>query len=359
MGEIDLLEGLVEVQEGLARILVPRGHTVKGPGRVSGSPFYNRTMAFPRHVSVLFLEAIGSKVRRVLDGLSSTGVLGIRLTLETNDEFEITLNDRRRDAHDLIVRNVELNGVGHARATCEDLNSLLCREHFEYVDVDPFGSPVPFVDNALRSLRPKGFLGVTATDAAALAGTYPRTCLRRYGTVSIKAPFSHEAGLRILAGYIVRTAAKYDMAARPLLSLWREHYYRAYFELLRGARRADDAVRELGYVHYQPRGPRGIEPRGEVGPLWKGPLYDDELLGRMRARDYMPRDVSRYLEMWQAESRAPPLFYTTDEVASRLRIQAPSMKRVLGRLSDAGFVACRTSFHPKGFKTTASWDEVL
>jgi tRNA (guanine26-N2/guanine27-N2)-dimethyltransferase len=359
MGEIELWGDLVEVQEGLARLLVPRKHTLRGPGAVGRSPFYNEAMAFPRHISVLLLEALQLRPQRALDGLSSTGALGIRLALEVQDGIEVTLNDRRRDAYGLIRKNLELNGLKNAKATCEELNSLLCRERFDYADVDPFGSPVPFIDNGIRSLRPRGFLAITATDTAALAGTYPRTCLRRYGAMSRKAPFSHETGLRILAGYVVRAAAKFDMAARPLLLVWREHYYKAFFEIVKGARRADAVLGKLAYVHYQPLGPRQIVRDGDVGPLWAGPLHDVELLRRMRPRDYMPGVVSRYLETWMEEAEAPPLFFTTDEVASALRIQAPRIIRAVEALRAAGFQACRTTFHPKGIKTDAPWEEVL
>ncbi|MEE9236375.1 MAG: tRNA (guanine(26)-N(2))-dimethyltransferase [Thermoplasmata archaeon] len=358
MGEIDLAGDLVEVREGLARILVPKAHTVRGPGKVVGSPFYNRAMAFPRHISVLVMEALSSKVRRVLDGLASCGVLGIRCALEAHGSFEITLNDRRRDAHDLVKKNLEINGVLGARVLCEDLNVLLCREHFDYVDVDPFGSPVRFVDNALRSLSPRGLLAITATDTAALAGNYPRTCLRRYGAVSVRSPFSHEVGLRILVGSIVRSAGRYDLAARPLLAFWREHYYKVFFEITSGARRSDEAVSHLGYAEYQPRGIRTMSSDGQIGPLWTGPLCELALLESFKPQDYMPAVVNRYIEIWQEEAVAPPLLYTTDEVASVLHIPAPPLHRVLETLREAGFEASRTTFHPKGFKTSADWEEL-
>ncbi len=349
----------MEVREGLARLLVPEGHAIKGPGKVGPGPFYNATMAFPRHVSILALEALGSRVRRALDGLSSTGVLGIRLALELSESLELTLNDRRRDARRLMERNLSLNGQEGARVLSEDLNLLLCRERYDYVDVDPFGSPVPFVDNGLRSIRPRGFLAVTATDTAALAGTYPRTCMRRYGAMPIRAPFRHEAGLRILVGAIVRSAARADLAARPLLAFWREHYYKAFLEVSPGARRADEALSLMGYVVHDPTGPRAISSEGDVGPLWIGPLHQRDVLKRIRSRKYVPAAVDQYLEVWREEADAPPLFYTTDEVARAVRVQAPALRDVLRRLKEAGLESSRTTFHPKGFKTNATWQDLV
>ncbi len=359
MGEIDLLKDLVEVQEGLAKILVPRVHAIKGPGTVGPMPFYNETMSFPRHVSVLFADAVGMDAKRVLDGLASSGVLGIRLALETHGSPDITLNDKRRDAHDLIARNVALNGIGNARVTCEDLNLLLAREHYDYVDVDPFGTPAPFLHSALRSLAPRGYLSATATDTAALAGTYPRVCQRRYGATSAGGPYQHELAVRILSGFVVRSAATYDLAARPLLSLWREHYYKVFLELVRGARKADEALRSIAKVALTAEGERRVSEGGTIGPLWVGSLHDREMLSRMNLKDYMPPVVGRLHELWSGEAHAPPLFYTTDEVSRTFRRSPPPLRRVLDHLETAGFPACRTSFHPKGFKTEASWEEVL
>ncbi|MDX1535043.1 MAG: methyltransferase, partial [Thermoplasmata archaeon] len=161
MGTLAPVEELTPVREGLADLLVPARHTRKGPGKVGGAPFYNATMATPRHVSVLVLAAAGHRVRRALDGLASTGVLGIRWALEAGTSVEVTLNDRRRRACELIRTNVARNGLGDVALRCEDLHALLTKERFDFVDVDPFGSPAPFVESALRGLRRPGFLAVT------------------------------------------------------------------------------------------------------------------------------------------------------------------------------------------------------
>ncbi len=341
------------------KILVPKAHTVKGPGKVGGGPFYNETMAFPRHVTVLFADALEGKAARILDGLSSSGVLGIRIAVETSGAHEITLNDWRKDSHILIQKNLELNDVHDVRPTREDLNHLLTRERFDYVDVDPFGSPVRFVDSALRSLRHGGYLSLTATDTAALAGTYPRVCLRRYGAMPARGHIQHELAVRILTGFAVRSGATHDLAVYPLLSLWREHYYKVFLRVVAGARRADQALLNIGRVDYRAWGERRVAAGGSVGPLWTGPLHDSRLLAELSPRDYMPRVVSRYHESWLEEAEAPPLFYTTDEVARACRISPPALHRVLDTLVGAGFEAFRTSFDPKGFKTNAGWADVL
>lgn len=357
MGALEA-EELVEVQEGWARLLVPRQHAREGPGTVAGRPFYNAAMALPRHVSVLVLGAVAHEAPRVLDALAGTGVLGIRLAREVPGDRAITLNDRRPDAAALIRRNLKRNGL-EARVTSEDANLLLCRERFDYVDLDPFGSPVPFLDSALRALAPRGVLALTATDTAPLAGTYPRTCRRRYGATPLKGPSGHEVGLRILSGFVVRMAAKVDLAARPLLCLWWGHVYKTFFALRRGARRADAALEALGFVQPGPTGPPRVAAEGPVGPLWTGPLHEAALLERMAIPEHLPAEVARLLELWRAEADAPPFFFTTDELARRIRSSPPPLGRTLRTLREAGYGACRTSLHPKGVKTDAPWEEIL
>ncbi|MCJ2531350.1 MAG: tRNA (guanine(26)-N(2))-dimethyltransferase [Candidatus Thermoplasmatota archaeon] len=359
MGTVTHVEELIPVQEGLAEVLVPADHTRRGPGKVRGGPFYNAAMATPRHISVLVLTVVAAGVRRVLDGLASTGIQGIRFGLEVAAPFELTLNDRRRESYDLIRNNVVRNGLADVRVHCQDLNALLATERFDYVDVDPFGSPAPFTENALRALRPPGYLAVTATDTAPLAGTYPKTCRRRYDSVPIRGPFRHEMGVRILAGFVLRTAARLELAVRPLLSVWREHYYKLFFHVRSGARRADAALAQLGHVSFPEGKDRVMGSEGDAGPLWAGPLHDQNLLGAMRVREHMPAFLDRLLETWRAEATAPALFYTTDEVAHHLRISPPSMVETHRRLAEAGFVSTRTSFHPKGFKTNAGWEDVV
>ncbi|MFQ5986219.1 MAG: tRNA (guanine-N2)-dimethyltransferase [Thermoplasmata archaeon] len=359
MGAVTHVAELIPVQEGLAEVLVPANHTRQGPGKVGGAPFYNAAMAIPRHVSVLLLTAVGSNVHRVLDGLASTGIQGIRFALEVPAPLDLSLNDRSREACDVIRKNTARNGLADVRVFCEDLNALLTTERFDYVDVDPFGSPAPFVENALRGLRVPGYLAVTATDTAPLAGTYPKTCRRRYDAVSIPGPFRHEVGVRILAGFVVRAAARLELAARPLLCMWREHYYKLFFDVQAGARRADTALGQLGYVAFAGGKERVVGSAGDAGPLWAGPLHDADLLVEMRMTAYMPSFLDRLLETWRGEADAPALFYTTDEIAHHLRISPPSMAKTLRRLAEAGFVSRRTSFHPKGFKTEAGWGEVV
>ncbi len=241
------------IAEGKARIYVERVNE-KGPGKVEGV-FYNREMVFNRDSTIFLLHNI--HVRNALDALAATGIRGIRMILE--EGVETVINDRDPRAYELIKKNVELNGI-QARVENRDANSLMAEERFDYVDIDPFGSPVEFIDIALRSGR---IIGVSATDTATLSGSNSRIERRYLAKVSTRG--NHEVGIRVLLGYVARMAVRFDLGIKPIFSFWRKHAYRVYFRVVRGS---GAAKRTLANVKTTDIG----------GPLWIADIHDFEFL---------------------------------------------------------------------------------
>ena len=62
-----------------------------------------------------------------------------------------------------------------------DARISLMEAAYQWVDLDPFGSPVNFLDAAIQGLSRVAFLEVTATDTAALTGSSASSQQRRYG----------------------------------------------------------------------------------------------------------------------------------------------------------------------------------
>jgi tRNA (guanine26-N2/guanine27-N2)-dimethyltransferase len=356
---------LTTVVEGRAELLVPDVGPTKGPGRKGPWPFYNPVMATTRDVSVLLLQGWLRGRAEVLDGLAATGALGVRLALEVEGDLVVTLNDKNPRAVALLRENVGRNGVANAAVTSEDLNAHLATHRYDYVDVDPFGTPVPFLDAALRRVRRGGVVAATATDTAPLAGAYPRTCRRRYGATPWRGPGSREVGLRILIGYCVRVAATHDRAVRPVLAYAAHHAFKVHLAVREGASRADAALDELGFVVQDAATgllvPASEPPRDAAfaGPLWLGALVDETLLAHAAARPYMGHATTKLLARLREEAPLPPLHYANNDMASRLRVPAAPLDRVLRALRQAGFRAARTHFADNAFKTDAPPEEVL
>ena len=345
---------LVEVREGLARILVPRAEWRNGPNSADVEVFYNPTMELNRDISISLLNTF--HFRRVLDGLAASGIRGIRFALET-DAGEVHINDRDPRAVELIRKNAEINGadaVIHSR----DINALVSETGFDYIDVDPFGTPVPFMDAAKRSLSRRGVLAITATDTAVLCGAYPKVCRRRYMANPVHNWCMHEAGLRILTGYAVRLAATHDIGLRPVLSYSADHYFRAYLRVEKGATKADRALESIGTMGFD-----GLvwKEGGEHGPMWMGPLFDREILERMRVEDHFGSGgrMEKLLSLWKEERDMPPCFHESPEIASHLSVSSPPMETILGGLREMGYRATRTHFSPTGFRTDAPPEDIF
>ena len=212
---------LQRVDEGLVELEVPIGRIYDAP------VFYNKDAEIVRDISVAVLSVFKSKVNDIemLDALSATGASGIRYIKEVG--VKGVLNDKNPKAVELIKKNIELNSV-KAEVTNKDANLVMRERLFDFIDIDPFGTPSVFMDSAAHSLKFNRLLAVTATDAGALSGSFPNACLRKYGIKAHRTPYYPELGLRVLITFIMNSFAKYDKAFRPLLFLAHKHYYRVY-----------------------------------------------------------------------------------------------------------------------------------
>ncbi len=65
-------------------------------------------------------------------------------------------------------------------------------KRFSIVDLDPYGSPAPFLDAAVQCVADGGLLLITCTDMAVLCGNHSETCHAKYGSISLKSKFCHE-----------------------------------------------------------------------------------------------------------------------------------------------------------------------
>ena len=140
----------------------------------------------------------------VLEGLAASGLRSIRFAKEISGIKSIVANDWSRQAVESIERNVEHNNVADVVTAHNGDASLLMYKHkqvkdrFDVIDLDPYGSPTPFLDAAVQAVSDGGMLCVTATDMAVLCGNSPETCYTKYGAISLKSKCCHEFAVRIL-----------------------------------------------------------------------------------------------------------------------------------------------------------------
>jgi len=346
------------ITEGITKVLVYSSKIKdKGPGSKEGMPFYNPAMELNRDLSIVICQWIINNSKKhinLCDGLAASGIRGIRFANELTGNFTVTINDWNKDAYDLIQKNLEIIKPDNVVVTNKDLNTLLSENRFDYIDIDPFGSPVYFFDSAVKSIKDNGIISFSATDTAALCGVYPKACLRRYGAVSFHSPVMKETGLRILIGSIAKTAGEYDKTIQPLISYSTDHYFRAYVRIKNDK---SSSINEFSTIKSNMLSLNDTENL-DVGPLWTGKLQDKKSISELISVLFEKRlntknMVWKMLDLLEEEADAPAFYYNTDDLASVLKKSPPKMKTIFEKLKNEGYGVYRTHFSPTGFKTDA------
>jgi tRNA (guanine26-N2/guanine27-N2)-dimethyltransferase len=181
---------------------------------------------------------------KILDALSATGLRALRYAHEIPFATSITANDLSADAVASIKLNIEHNQlsdpnkikviVGNA---VTHMNTLVARGHsndpkYSVIDLDPYGTAVPFLDSAVQSLADNGLLCVTCTDTSIFNSMgYLEKAFSQYGGLPMKGDHCHEGGLRLILNAISTAASKYGIAIEPLLSLSIDFYARVFVRL--------------------------------------------------------------------------------------------------------------------------------
>ena len=384
-----------EYMEGKTRFLAADvDHYAGDHGQpTTGMPvFYNPRMRLNRDFSVLFLTAYLEKnpIDLLCEPLAGCGVRTLRYLNECPGDFPAFMFDTNPIAMEIMNKNIEMNGVNKRVETrLGDAKTLLLTEsrekRFSYVDVDPFGTPAPYLNAAIQSLKPKNSLmALTATDMPALCGRYPRVALRIYGGLSIKAPFSHELAVRLLIGLSYRTAGMNDIAIEPLAVLSVDHYIRVWLKIDASCDDANRSADNMGFVRYCPgcmhvdmvslhkslehvfqhQMPNCTGKIVLAGPLWIGTLYDKEFLET--AQKYYPEHEGLFQKkalkllrnmLSEAEIIDTP-YIDLHALCDLHNFILPKTTDVMDSLVEKGFKVSRTHFRPTAIRTTALVSDV-
>jgi len=318
----------VTVREGSVSASVPEAQVVSKEMEV----FYNPVMKLNRDLSVLLLKTIGEQRRKedpsfsftIGSPLAGSGIREARFLVELKGMVkEIGINDYSPDAVALIKKNLAKNKVAKPKGvaltvSCDEANKFLLDScGYGYIDIDPFGTPNPFLDAAIKRLQRNGILAVTATDTSALAGTYPDACGRKYWATPMRNYLMHEVGLRILVRKIQLIGAQYEKALLPVYSYSKDHYVRVFFVNERQKKSTDALLRQHQYFVLNRRTfavtarATNLAKKDELiaGPLWTGQLFDKKLAAAMvkmnKEWTFGQPANQKFLELIAAEAEAP------------------------------------------------------
>ncbi len=333
--------------------------------------FYNPAMKLNRDISVLLLQVSGGSRLRIADPLAATGVRTIRFLKELgSSKVSVAyVNDGSAAAAASIRNNLKLNKISARKAVVsnEEANIFLLKNKpFDYIEIDPFGTPVTFLDSSVKSLSGNGILAVTATDTAALSGTAPRACLRKYWSFPLKNYLMHELGLRILARRVQLAAASHEKALIPVYSYSMLHYMRIFFRSSSRASDVDSVLKSHQNISCcgnclsielsakEKCGNCKSAKTGVAGPLWTGKLWDSRLAAEVFNENEDEKNRS-FLKTISEEAKIPSLgFYDTHAFSSKFGIRVPKLESVISALRKHGFMAARTHLSGNGVRTNAN-----
>ena len=368
---------LVEHIEGRTKLIVPAVSLLVDPPPTF-PVFFNPRASLNRDVSVCLTTAVGGS--SFCDSMTGVGARGVRVANEVGRIDHVALVDFNRQALRIARKAAALNGVVRKcefaqSETSSYLHSRYGRDRrFDFVDVDPFGTPVGQLQGAISATSDGGILSVTATDTAVLCGVYPKVARRRYGATSLNNYFNHETAIRLLAGAVARAAASLDTGVRPVAAHSTRHYVRLFFSLETGATRGDFALGNLGHISWCPscgHVAASAEPRGScdrcgkkarlAGPIWVGPLADADLLRKARtvAEKLELPEASETFAALSGVDGFPPWSFSVDEICSTLGIATVPESEIYRALRERGHSVMRTPFEKTGLKTNAVYAEVV
>ena len=376
------------IKEGKVQVLVPKleayGVLPSDYAPSKAPVFYNPVMEFNRDLTVLAFKAYQHMVNHeisICEPFTSQGIRGIRFAAEVEGVTRVLLTDINTSAYELAKHNIELNNVqDKVTIKNKDANCILScnaspKKRFDIVDIDPFGTPVPYLDSAFRSLKNKGLLAATATDLAPLCGVHAKACVRKYGGKPMRTEYCHELAVRLLAGCMASTAAKHDIGIRILFSHSSNHYIRVYAQIGYGCQKADENLKQTGYIFHcfncmhretlsKIFGKSDVCPEcgakvDYAGPLWIGNISDATFIEQIIKENQNTTfknnaKITKLLNLTKNEATAPATYYVIDKLSGKLNLPAPSNESFLSALRRNGFQGVPVHFNPRGIKTDAS-----
>ena len=424
-------DGAFPHREGRTLMLLPQpSPDANGPSaKSSGGVFYNPAMAGSRTRSVLLFGhamgegMLGDGTVYALDGLTASGLRARRwlneLPRTISSRISATIVDLEKEALEWAISSHKKfppsDGAGDFRALQGDLRTEVLSSGRHWIDIDPYGSPAPFIDSAMQSMARSGVMEVSATDTAALTGSSKTALMRRYGARVRTDCLAHDSGMRVMLSNISRIAARHDRTIEPLLSIWDSHHLRVSFRVIKSVSSANILEEKIGWRVFAPckeevaasidsglntesggdslpmhcmlplnfpvdrkdprvSGPLWIGPTGDRGAMSSmseeralescGPIFipDDPVGWDQKRFEIERRRIAKSVRNIAEESQVIDScnLIVVDDLAAWLGTGAPpSPRKIVQLLREKGHLAAISSYGKPSFRTAAPWEAVV
>lgn len=346
-----------------------------------GNAFYNPKNKFVRDLGVLaaIVERQDRGSLRVLDALAGCGVRSLRYWQESNASY-LWINEGNPQLNQVLQQNL-LRAIAsnNYQITHQDAHRVFfhCyqqRDYFDLVDVDCFGSAVPYLNSMLWATKIGGLMYLTSTDGRTLTGHPPEKTVQIYGAIARSHPAIQEQALRLLIGTTQQQAVTKGLGIEPIFSLFTGQTYRVMLRLVSKPQLTASNYGFLAYCHgcgnYQTFTWRKLNQIGCTcdapavtvsGAMWLGQLHDPQQIERFiaLAEKLNWQKIIKLLKLMQGEIDFPPYFYTLGEIGSRGKLDLPKRSHLITALQNQGYQAAATHIDPQGIKTDANMETCI
>ncbi|MGQ4874082.1 MAG: tRNA (guanine(10)-N(2))-dimethyltransferase [Promethearchaeia archaeon] len=394
---------LIKEKEGEIEFYFPKADKNIIPSKAM-AVFYNKKMIINRDIIIIAILAYNELYKpdkiSIIDTMAATGVGAIRLLKHCKNIEKFYINDINPYAIELIRKNLELNGFNPSSSNIiisrKDACFLLteiAQQAFlnndnnikaDIISIDPFGTPNIYLDATFKAIKNRnGLLAITATDTAVLFGVRKNACIRKYLSKPLHTEYCKEIGARILLHFISRIGNINKIGIIPLLTFYSNHFIRVFALTFKEKEKITKNFSNYGHIiHCFNCGHRDIisnnllelnykctlcnksEKVDFAGPLWIGPLHDENFLNTMiiiNNQLNLPskKRINKILSLNIEELNAPITYYNLHKLSKIIKIsKIPKIDDTINKIRERGYNAYRTHFDFLSIKTNADIDVI-
>jgi tRNA (guanine26-N2/guanine27-N2)-dimethyltransferase len=250
---------------------------------------------------------------------------------------------------------------------------------FDFIDIDPYGTPIPYAYHIIKFIKKAGLLAFTATDLASLTGLYPRALYAKYGIGLIDTRIGnvHELAARALITGLQRVGLMQNQSLIPILTLYHRHFIRTFMIRNRGV---DKALETTGFLckcrtcnslfqaNLTKKNPScykcGNAHPFRIGPIYIGTLHKDNYLDQLRNDTHInsfnkTKSRSKIITLMDEENKLKiPWSYDIQKVAKYVGKPIPPMDYIIQKLHERGYKCYKTHFSGSCLKTDAPFNDI-
>lgn len=346
-----------------------------------GKAFYNPQSKYVRDLGVL-TAAVYRQERgelRIIDALAGCGVRSLRYYLESQADY-VWVNEGNPQLNSTLQQNLtpalapDRYQITHRDAHRVFFHCYQERDYYDLVDVDCFGSAVPYLNSMLWATKIGGLMYLTCTDGRTLTGHPPEKTVQTYGAIARSHPAIQEQALRLLVGAVQQQAAGKSLGVEPIFSLFTGQTYRVMLRLVARPQITANNYGFLIYCHgcgnYQTLSWRKLNKASCTcgnpaitigGAMWLGKLHDRQQLNAAitLAEQWQWHKAARLLNLMCGEIDFPPYFYTLQEIGHRGKLDLPKRSHLIAALRERDYTAAPTHIDPQGIKSNANLETIV